>query len=73
VIDVITYSSLNTNNLVMRKDEIQHLANQLDLIKRHFTGKVDKWTYTRIGYDVEFKIDGDNRQLYIKQVRPYQE
>ena len=73
VIDVITYSSLNANNLVMHKDEIQHLANQLDLIKRHFTGKVDKWTYTRIGYDVEFKIDGDNRQLYIKQVRPYQE
>jgi phosphoenolpyruvate synthase/pyruvate phosphate dikinase len=71
VIDVITYSSLNGNSLVMSEDEIQNLANQLDIIKKHFTGKIDKWTYTRIGYDVEFKIDGENRQLYIKQVRPY--
>ena len=71
VIDVITYSNLNDNKLVMSEDEIQNLANQLDIIKKHFTGEIDKWSYTRIGYDVEFKLDGKNKQLYIKQIRPY--
>jgi len=72
VIDVITYSSLNNNQLVMTEDEIQNLANQLAVIKRHFTGqKMDNWTYVRVGYDIEFKLDGKNRRLYIKQVRPY--
>lgn len=71
VIDVITYSNLNENKLVMSEAEIQNLANQLDIIKKHYAGEVDNWTYTRLGYDVEFKIDGENRQLYIKQVRPY--
>lgn len=71
VVDVITYSSINDNKLVMSEEEIQNLANQLDIIKKHFTGEVDKWTYTRLGYDIEFKLDGESRQLYIKQVRPY--
>ncbi len=71
VIDVITYSNLNDNKLVMSEDEIQNFANQLDIIKKHYAGDIDKWTYTRLGYDVEFKIDGKTRQLYIKQVRPY--
>jgi pyruvate, water dikinase len=71
VIDVITYSNLNDNKLVMSEDEIQNLANQLDIIKAHFTAEIDKWSYTRIGYDIEFKLDGKNRQLYIKQIRPY--
>lgn len=72
VVDVLTYSSLNNNQLVMTEPEIQNLANQLAIIKRHFTGPdMNAWTYTRIGYDVEFKLDGESRQLYIKQVRPY--
>lgn len=71
IIDVITYSNLNGNKLVMSESEIQNLANQLDLIKKHYAGKIDNWTYTRLAYDIEFKINGENRQLYIKQVRPY--
>ena len=73
VIDIITYSSLNNNKLIMLRNEIQNLANQLNIIKRHFTGNKNKWEYLRIAYDVEFKIDGNNRQLYIKQIRPYNE
>ncbi|MFO7657723.1 MAG: PEP/pyruvate-binding domain-containing protein [Bacteroidales bacterium] len=72
VIDVITYSNLNDNKLVMSEAEIQNLANQLEIIKRHFAGpEVEPWAYTRLGYDIEFKLDGKNRQLYIKQIRPY--
>ena len=72
VIDIITYSSINNNELVMSETEIQNLANQLEIIKKHFVDPdTDAWTYLRIGFDVEFKLDGENRQLYIKQVRPY--
>lgn len=55
----------------MSEAEIQNLANQLEISKRHFAGSIDPWSYTRIGYDIEFKIDGKNCELYIKQVRPY--
>lgn len=56
----------------MTDEEIQHLANQLEIIKKYFAGEdIDPWTYTRLGLDIEFKLDGEFRQLYIKQVRPY--
>lgn len=72
VVDVITFSSLNENKLVMTETEIQNLANQLEIIKKHYTGPdMNNWTYLRMGYDIEFKLDGQTRQLYIKQVRPY--
>jgi hypothetical protein len=72
IIDIITYSNLNDNKLVMTEAEIQNLANQLEIIKRHFAkSDIDPWSYTRLGFDIEFKIDGKYRQLYIKQVRPY--
>ena len=71
-IDIITYSSLNNNQLVMSESEIKNLATQLDIIKQHFVGNpLETWTYLKIGLDVEFKLDGPNRVLYIKQVRQY--
>ena len=72
VIDVLTHSNLNNNKLVMTEQEIQNLANQLEIIKQHFAGSdIDPWSFLRVGYDIEFKLDGKDRQLYIKQVRPY--
>lgn len=69
-IDIINYSSLNNGELVMTKAEIQHLANVLEQIKKkylrkHYTHK----NYFDFGLDLEFKLDRDTRQLYIKQVR----
>ena len=69
-IDVITVSSLNNGEMVMTEKEIQHLANQLERIKsyylrRHFTSK----TYFNFGLDLEFKLDHETRELYIKQMR----
>lgn len=71
-IDIITYSSLNGGKLTMTKQEIQLLANQLELIKRkylsrHYTGK----NYFDFGLDLEFKLDSETRQLYIKQMRVF--
>ena len=71
-IDIINYSSLNEGKLVMSEEEIQQLANTLELIKRsyvrtHYT----KQTYFNVALDLEFKLDKKTRQLYIKQMRIY--
>lgn len=71
-IDVINYSSLNDGKLVMTEKEIQHLANVLEKIKyrylrKHYTNK----SYFDFGLDLEFKLDRGTRQLYIKQMRIY--
>ena len=54
----------------MTESEIQDLANVLEQLKRrylrkHYTGG----TYFNFGLDVEFKLDKDTRQLYVKQMR----
>lgn len=71
-VDIITQSSLNDNKLVMSETEIQNLANQLELIKKYFFSHTfTSKSYLDFGLDVEFKLEGKNRELYIKQVRLY--
>lgn len=66
----ITQSSLNGDKLVMTEKEIQNLANQLELIKRYFFDHFFmERSYLDLGLDLEFKLEGKNRELYIKQVR----
>lgn len=69
-IDIITYSSLNHGKLVMTDEEIKDFADILEYIKRFYLRKhyTDK-TYFNFGLDLEFKLDGETRQLYIKQMR----
>lgn len=71
-IDIITSSSLNNGQLVMTDAEIKSLANTLERIKRKYLRKhyTDK-TYLNFGLDLEFKLDENGRQLYIKQMRIY--
>lgn len=71
-IDIINYSSLNNGKLVMTKEEIQSLANVLELIKKSYTRKhYIRTTYLNFGLDIEFKLDENTRELYIKQMRLY--
>ncbi len=71
-IDIINYSSLNNGKLVMTEEEIQHLANVLELIKRRYARThYSKQSYFNLALDLEFKLDKDTRQLYIKQMRIY--
>ena len=71
-VDIITLSNLNNGKLLMTDEEIQNLANQLDLIKKYFAGrKLTMGSYLDFGLDVEFKLDKESRDLYIKQVRFY--
>lgn len=71
-IDIINYSSLNEGVLVMSEDEIQNLANVLELIKRRYARThYTRESYFNLALDLEFKLDRDTRQLYIKQMRIY--
>lgn len=71
-IDIINYSSLNDGQLVMTEAEIQHLANVLELIKlKYLRSHYTRETYFRFALDLEFKLDKDTRELYIKQMRIY--
>ncbi|MBN1950773.1 MAG: hypothetical protein JW801_06190 [Bacteroidales bacterium] len=71
-VDIISFSNLNEGKLVMTDSEIQLLANELDRIKKYFMAhSFSSTAYLDFGLDVEFKLDGHNRQLYIKQVRYY--
>lgn len=72
-VEVITFSSLNNKKLIMSESEIELLAEQLDIIKRYFWPRVKNrpFSYEDFGLDVEFKLDKETRQLYIKQVRVY--
>lgn len=72
IVDIITLSDLNGHKLLMTDLEIQNMANQLENIKRHYKGSSYKTlSYLNYGLDVEFKLVGENRELYIKQVRIY--
>ncbi len=72
VVDIITQSNLNNDKLVMTVSEIQNLANQLDAIKRYFHNHtLSTKAYFDFAVDIEFKLDKEERELYIKQVRLY--
>jgi pyruvate, water dikinase len=72
IVDVIAMSNLNNGKLVMTESEIQNMADQIDYIKKHFVSKSISLTdYLNYGLDIEFKLDGVKRELYIKQVRVY--
>jgi len=71
-IELISISNQNDGEMVMSQEEIQNLANQIEHIKRHFYNKkLRSIIYENYGLDLEFKLEENNRQLYIKQVRPY--
>jgi len=71
-VDIITTSNLNYGTLVMTEQEIQNLADQLEIIKKYFIHHtITSKSYLDFGLDLEFKLDGKNRDLYFKQVRFY--
>ncbi|MBO7608511.1 MAG: hypothetical protein J6T28_12990 [Paludibacteraceae bacterium] len=71
-IDIITQSNLTDGELTMNDEEINLLAGQLDIINDFFYEKLRlNVLYEEFAVDVEFKLDGPTRQLYVKQVRPY--
>ncbi len=62
------------NRPVLTDAEIRRLADCLAALKRHYHQHVSgSWSgmpYDELTLDVEFKLDGPERKLYIKQARP---
>lgn len=74
-IEVVANSSINGGKPVMTEEELRHLEDQVSKIryyywKNFYLGKIMK-PYEQFHIDVEFKLNGPNRTLYIKQVRVY--
>lgn len=69
-VDIINFSNQNHGQLVMSEDEYQHLANVLEDIKSRYTRThFTRMSYFNFALDLEFKLDGESRELYIKQMR----
>lgn len=83
IVEYVTSSSLTGGRPVLTEDEIILLTEQLAVVKRWYFDRranslfVDtmNWNavYNAYGLDVEFKFDGPERVLYIKQVRPFKD
>ena len=71
-VDIITFSNLNQNRLILAEKEIQLLAKETERIKSYFYRRNTRSkSYSDYAVDLEFKLVGEKRELYIKQVRPY--
>ncbi|MES2555272.1 MAG: PEP/pyruvate-binding domain-containing protein [Bacteroidota bacterium] len=73
--EVITTSNLNDGKLVLSDSELELLQTELERIKRYYwkhayTPKINE-EYDTFGLDLEFKFSAVTRELYIKQVRIY--
>ncbi|MFM7671089.1 MAG: PEP/pyruvate-binding domain-containing protein [Bacteroidota bacterium] len=71
-VDIITLSNLDQNRLVLSDKEIQQLAKETERVKYFlYRRKSQSKSYFDYGLDIEFKIVGVDRKLYLKQVRPF--
>lgn len=75
IVEYLSHSSLTDGKSVLTRDQVTHLTRQLARIKEHYyynvRGIKKPINYKDFALDIEFKIDGPEDQLYIKQVRVY--
>lgn len=75
IVEYLSHSSLMHSNSVLDRDQVIHLTEQLARIKKHYyynvRGIKKPLNYKDFALDIEFKIDGPEDKLYIKQVRVY--
>jgi hypothetical protein len=68
-----SYSSLRPDTRVITPSEARALACSLDAIQTHLRARLDSYKEDRwFTVETEFKFLGEERQLLIKQARPYQ-
>ncbi|MBL7786572.1 MAG: hypothetical protein JNM36_11750 [Chitinophagales bacterium] len=74
-IDYIAYSSLNKQQPILSKPEMEQLCNYLETIKAYYYSNTNYRfrydNYYDFGLDIEFKLDSTSRKVYIKQTRLY--
>jgi hypothetical protein len=71
-IEYIAHSNVNYGKPVLSPGELVALAECLLRIKDVFFLRSNSIDYYTFAMDVEFKLDGPDRKLYIKQARPYE-
>ena len=74
-IDYRSVSNLNDGQPILNNNEISILFSTLPKLEGSINRLWEKYHKATTSYtlDIEFKIEGENRQLYFKQVRPYLE
>ena len=77
IVEYLSYSNITheAGAQVLKDKEVVHITQQLSKIKKHLYGKEFnhkvKPAYYNFALDFEFKIFGDKRKLYLKQMRPF--
>ena len=75
IVEYLSHSSLTDGAPVLTRKQVTHLTEQLARIKEYYYYSVrgirKPALYKDFALDIEFKIDGPEDQLYIKQVRVY--
>jgi hypothetical protein len=73
-IQYLSESNIISHGRVMNTLEILNLMRTLDAIKSHYYNNYREsyvGSYYAFALDVEFKLEGAGRELYLKQVRPF--
>lgn len=73
VVEFIAHSNVNFGDPVLSSSEVVMLSAWLERIKNFYflLDSNTEFDYYKFAMDVEFKFDGPQRTLYIKQARPY--
>ena len=66
----LAYSSLSPLSPIMTDGEVQALYDNAIIVQNHFADLLGAFPST-LALDLEFKLTGDDRDLVIKQARPY--
>ena len=77
IVEYLSFSNIlpDTKGHVLSTNEVTLLTREISQIKKAYYDKFHKKsnndTYYNYGLDLEFKIYGPERQIYIKQLRPF--
>ncbi|MBL6661194.1 MAG: hypothetical protein ISP70_06825 [Crocinitomicaceae bacterium] len=77
IVEYLSYSNILPDSIdqVLSTNEVTLLTREISHIKKAYYDKFHKKsnndTYYNYGLDLEFKIYGPERQIYIKQIRPF--
>ena len=75
-VEYIGTSSLTDGSPILSEQELIAIEKAVEVLKKHYWNSQPKLRlyfkeYENFGLDIEFKLEGDTRQLYFKQVRIY--
>ncbi len=76
IVEYLSYSNILPIGIekVLLDSEINKLTREIAVLKKvYYDLKKPKESFYNYGLDLEFKIVGSNREIYIKQIRPFKD